>query len=281
AWGHGLWHGTLAPLALGATIASYRGKYDPTTLLTALAQLEVNNLSAAATHYRMLRHAAIPDGWRHSIEKLSFTGEPIDSETAAWAQRTFGTTVAGMYGTTEVGVILVSYPGASDFEIKPDSLGKAVPGLEVDVHDASGNTCVPGQRGEIVVRRKDSWFATKDIGYLDTDGYFYHGGRADDAIISAGWTMSAVEIEDVLLKHPDVREVAVIGSPDRERGLVPKAFVVSPREGSPIFAEELKQLAKTRLSQHEYPRKIEFVTALPKLPAGKINRKALREIEQE
>ena len=92
-----------------------------------------------------------------------------------------------------------------------------------------------------MVWRRDGWFPTKDRGWTDADGYFFHGGRADDVIISAGWTMSAVEIEDVLLKHPDVREAAVIGVPDPLRGLVVKAFIVSPRPGDDAFARELQE----------------------------------------
>lgn len=279
AWGHGLWHGTLAPLGLGATITSYRGRFHPERLLAGIDKFQINNLSAAATHYRMMRGAVKNKQIRHHIKKLTFTGEPIDSETEHWAERTFGTAVRSMYGTTEVGVILVSYPTAEDFACKPGSLGKAVPGLEVAVVDAEGKPTAPNQRGEIVVRRKDSWFPTKDLGYVDEAGYFYHAGRADDVIISAGWTMSAVEIEDVLLKHQDIREVAVVASPDSERGHIPKAFVVAEREASEAFENEIVALAKSQLSQHEYPRAIAFVDALPKLPAGKINRKQLRDEE--
>jgi acetyl-CoA synthetase len=114
---------------------------------------------------------------------------------------------------------------------------------------------------------------------VDGDGYFYHAGRADDVIISAGWTMSAVEIEDVLLRHPDVSEAAVIGVADSLRGQVVKAFVVSSRAGDDAFARELQEFTRTRLSQHEYPRRVAFVAALPKTPAGKVNRKALRASE--
>jgi len=95
-------------------------------------------------------------------------------------------------------------------------------------------------------------------------------------IISAGWTMSAVEIEDVLLKHPDIAEAAVIGVPDELRGKIPKAFIVSRRTGA-AFEDEIKAYMKERLSKHEYPRAIAFVGELPKTPAGKVNRKALRD----
>jgi acetyl-CoA synthetase len=149
----------------------------------------------------------------------------------------------------------------------------------VEVQDAEGRPCPPDQIGEIKVWRRDAWFPTKDRGHVDGDGYFYHAGRADDVIISAGWTMSAIEIEDVLLRHPDVREAAVIGVPDALRGQVVKAFIVSARGGDDAFARELQDFTRTRLSQHEYPRRVAFVAALPKTPAGKVNRKALRESE--
>lgn len=184
-----------------------------------------------------------------------------------------------MYGTTEIGVVLVSYPGATDFTVKRGSLGKAVPGTEVEVQDAQGHPCPPGVTGQLMVRRRDQWIPTKDLGRIDADGYFHHGGRADDVIISAGWTMSAVEIENVVLMHPDVLEAAAIGVPDALRGQVVKAFVVSQREASEAFTQEIQALVRTKLSQHEYPRHIAFVAELPKTPAGKVHRKVLRERE--
>jgi acetyl-CoA synthetase len=133
--------------------------------------------------------------------------------------------------------------------------------------------------GELKVWRKGQWIPTKDLGRTDAEGSFFHGGRADDVIISAGWTMSAVEIEDAMLKHPDVTEAAAIGIPDALRGQSVKAFIVTQRNGDTAFIEELQTLVRTRLSQHEYPRQIEFVTELPKTPAGKVHRKKLRERE--
>ena len=279
AWGHGLWHGTLAPLALGVAIGAYAGKFDPVRLLRALQDYGTTNLSAAATHYRMIKASGRAPDFRHSIRKLSFTGEPVDSATQEFTEAHFGVPLCSMYGTTEVGVCLVSYPGAPDFNVKPGSLGKPIPGLRVQVQTADGRECTPGQVGELKLWRRGAWFPTKDLGRIDEDGYFYHAGRADDVIISAGWTMSAVEIEDNLLKHPDVREAAVIGVADEGRGQVVKAFIVSPRAGDDAFARELQDFVRTRLSQHEYPRRIAFVTELPKTQAGKVNRKILRDAE--
>jgi acetyl-CoA synthetase len=280
AWGHGLWHGTLAPLALGISIGAYAGRFDPLRLLQALQDQGVTNLSAASTHYRMLRGTGRAGEFRFAIRKLSYTGEPIDSATLDFAAATFGVPVCSIYGTTEVGVILVNYPGAEDFVVKPGALGKPVPGVRVEVQAPDGRRCAPGETGEIKVWRRGAWFPTKDLGRVDADGYFHHAGRADDVIISAGWTMSAVEIEDALLKHPDVTEAAAIGVPDPVRGQVVKAFIVSTRAASDTFAHELQTLVRTRLSQHEYPRHLAFVADLPKTPAGKVNRKLLRERER-
>jgi acetyl-CoA synthetase len=126
------------------------------------------------------------------------------------------------------------------------------------------------------VYKNGDWFRTKDRGWTDEEGYFYHGGRADDVIISAGWTMGVKEIEDTLLKHEAVAEVAVIGVPDALRGQIVKAYVVCRREQTDQLVEELQDFTRSRLSLHEYPRQIEFVSALPKTPSGKVNRQVLR-----
>ena len=279
AWGHGLWHGTLAPLALGVETGTMAGKFEASRLLKALSDYRITNMSAAATHYRMMRLSGDADRYRYSIKKLSYTGEPIDPATLEFVEATFRVPVCSMYGTTEVGVVLVNYPGASDFPVKPGSLGKPPPGVRIEVHDPSGEPCAPGRIGELKLWRRNAWIATKDLGYVDEDGYFYHAGRADDVIISAGWTMSAVEIENVLLKHPRVREAAVIGVADAVRGQVVKAFVVAQGTGDDALATELQAFTRDQLSQHEFPRVVAFVDELPKTPAGKVNRKILRDRE--
>jgi acetyl-CoA synthetase len=279
AWGHGLWHGTLAPLALGVSIGTYAGKFDPVRLMRAFEDYRITNVSAAATHFRMMRLSGAAPHFRFSIEKLSYTGEPMDPATLEFVDSTFGSVPAcSMYGTTELGVILVNYPGADDFLVKSGSLGKPAPGLSVEVHNREGKPSTPGEIGEIKVWRRGVWVPTKDLGHTDEDGYIYHDGRTDDVIISAGWTMSAVEIENVLLKHALVHEAAVIAVSDALRGQVAKAFIVSDRHGDD-FVRELQDFARTQLSRHEFPRQIAFVDELPKTQAGKVNRKVLRDRE--
>jgi acetyl-CoA synthetase len=274
AWGHGLWHGTIAPLALGIAVGAYAGKFSPERIVEALEGFGITNLAAAPTVYRMLRESGVAAGRRLAPEKVSFTGEPMDPRTWEFVERTFGVTPCSMYGTTEVGVIIVNYPGFEGYEVRRGALGTAAPGWEVAVV-GDGGPLPAGEMGEIAVRRHGEWFRVKDRGYMDAEGYFFHAGRSDDVIISAGWTMSAVEIEQALLAHPDVREAAVIGVPDPLRGQIPKACIVAPGKTA-AFIPELQAFVKDRLSRHEYPRAIEILEELPKTPAGKIDRHRLR-----
>ena len=276
AWGHGLWHGTIAPLALGIHIGAYAGKFDPERIFTALHELEITNFAAAATVYRMLRNSDLAARYPVKFTKCSFTGEPLDADTFDWVERTFGTAPGSMYGTTEVGVIMLDFPGMRGHRIKRGALGKPAPGNAVAILNEQGQPLGPHVIGEIAVKRRGSWFRVKDFGRYDDEGYFYHAGRSDDVIISAGWTMSAVEIENVLLTHPDIGEAAVIGVPDPLRGQIVQAYLVARGARLPAVAE-IQNYMKARLAQHEYPRAVEFVAELPKTPAGKINRKALRD----
>jgi acetyl-CoA synthetase len=238
--------------------------------------LEITNLAAASTVYRMLLRSGRAGELAGSLVKASYTGEELDADAQVGFRSATGVPVCGMYGTTETGVTLANYPGFVDYEPRIGALGKPLPGCEVAILDADGSRCPPGRLGEIAVRRRGAWFRAKDLGTVDEDGYFYYGGRADDVIISSGWTISPLEVERCLLTHADVSEAAVIGAPDELRGLIVKAFLVAGRSGDE-FAAELQQLVRERLSPHEYPREIEFVSALPKTPNGKVDRRALRE----
>jgi len=180
-------------------------------------------------------------------------------------------------------------------------MGKAIPGHRVEVVDESGIPVPPGTPGEIAIQRPDpvmcieywnnpeatrgkyihDWWLTGDLARKDEDGYFWFVGRKDDLITSSGYRIGPAEIEDCLMKHPAVGMVAVVGSPDKVRTEVVKAFIL-PKAGitpGPELEEEIKKYVKVRLAAHEYPREIEFVTELPMTTTGKIIRKELKALE--
>src|SRR5580698_1270218 len=172
AWGHGLWHGTLAPLALGVTTGTFAGRFDAVRLMRALQDYKITNLSAAATHYRMMKNSDKAKDFAFSIRKLSYTGEPIDPATLEFIDQTFHVPACSMYGTTEIGVVLVNYPGATDYVVKPGSLGKPVPGLKLQVQKPDGTPAEPGVVGELMLWRRNKWETTKDLAKTDAEGYF-------------------------------------------------------------------------------------------------------------
>ena len=219
AWGHGLWHGTLGPLALGAEITAWSGRFDPERLLEALGRHRITNLSAAATHYRMMKNCGAAGAHRYEIEKLSFTGEPIDSRHRRVRR-------ADVRGDPRAACTGRPRSGSSSAAIRARPTSRC--GRAASASRCRGSRWRSGTRAGRCPRpalRARSWFAGAkggsrpgDLGRVDEDGWFYHAGRADDVILSAGWTMSAVEIEDALLRHPDVGEAAAIGAPDALRG---------------------------------------------------------------
>jgi len=277
AWGHGLWIGTFAPLALGVSVGAYSGKFEITKLLEALEEFKINSFSAAPTVYRMIKNSGILDHYNIKLEKMHYTGEPIDIETLNWFKEKFGRYPISGYGSTEVGPIIYNYAGFDGWVVKPGSLGKPMPGSEIAVIDEEGNEVPVGNVGEIAIKRRGEWFRVKDAAIVDEDGYYWHKGRVDDIIISSGWTISPIEIENVLIKHSAVKEAAVVGIPDKERGQIVKAFIVTKEKPRSGLKEELQDFIKDRLSKHEYPREIEFVENLPKTEGGKIKKKELKE----
>lgn len=274
AWGHGLWHGTIAPWSLGVAIGAYSGRYSTDRLVTALDELLISNLAAASTVYRMIL-ASGRGGELSHLRKASYTGEELLATDGDRFAQVTGVPVCGMYGTTETGVLIVNFPGFDDHTPRAGALGKPMPGCELAVLDDDGHPIPVGNTGEISVRRRGGWFRSKDLGSLDEDGYYHYAGRADDVIISAGWTISPLEVERSLLSHPDVMEAAVVGAPDETRGKIVKAYLVSARH-DPGFVGEVQDFVRATLSRHEYPRQIELVDALPKTVNGKVDRKALR-----
>jgi acetyl-CoA synthetase len=274
AWGNGLWYGTFCPLILGVGVGAISGRFNEEVLLQALEEFEINNFHAAPTVFRRLIQSRLMDKFNLRIEKLSFAGEPMDIDTFNYLKKKFGVSPCSLYGTTEVGCIIVNYGGFPDWEVRPGSMGKPLLGLDIRIVNEKDETVPPGQIGEIVMNRRGKLFRVKDSAIMDEDGYYWHKGRSDDIIITSGWTVSPTEIEEVLLRHENIEEAAVIGVPDKDRGNIIKAFIKA-RHRHPGLEQEIKDYVKERLSKHEYPRAIEFVDDFPKTPKGNIKKQEL------
>jgi acetyl-CoA synthetase len=189
-------------------------------------------------------------------------------------------------------------------EVREGSMGRPMPGWDVQILDEDERPVVQGERGEICLRARSNphyplgywnneeasvetfggdWFHTKDAARQDEDGYVWYEGRADDVIISAGYRIGPFEVESACIEHPAVQEAAAVASPDEKRGNVVKAFIVlaAGHEPSDELAEEIKRFVRDRHSAYAYPRRIEFVSDLPKTLTGKIRRIELRQAEAQ
>jgi 2-aminobenzoate-CoA ligase len=221
-------------------------------------------------------------------------GEPLPAAVAtAWTERT-GIRIIDGIGSTEMLHIFIGSPAE---EARPGSVGRPVPGYEAVVLDEAGSPVAPGVVGRLAVRGPtgcryldderqsvyvvDGWNFTGDAFRVDEDGYFWFAARSDDLIISAGYNISPHEVEGALLQHDAVAECAVVASPDEERGHVVKAFVVVADGvgGGDQLVGELQQHVKERIAPYKYPRRIEFVDALPRTATGKVQRAVLRKRE--
>ncbi len=165
-----------------------------------------------------------------------------------------------------------------------------MPGYEARIVGEDMQTLPPGAVGKLAVRGptgcrylddprqasyvRDGWNLTGDAFSMDADGYFWFQARTDDMIISSGYNISGFEVEAALLEHPLVAECAVVAAPDPERGHVVKAYVVA---AEPVDARVLQDHVKALIAPYKYPRRIEFVAALPRTPTGKVQRNVLRE----
>jgi acetyl-CoA synthetase len=280
AWGMGIWYGSIGPLIYGNALGGYSGKFEPELVLEALQELEVTNMFAIPLIYRRMMDTGKMDNYKLKLRRMTYTGSKLDMDVIEFFQEKYGITIQSCYGSTEVGVILADYD-FPDWTAKPGSLGKPLPTGKVAILDDDDKELPQGEVGAVAVWYPKGWVRVGDAAYVDEDGYYWYRSRIDDIIISAGYTIGPIEIEDVLEKHPRVEESIVVGSPDKDRGEIVKAFIIPKGEPSEELKKDIKEFIKTRLSKHEYPRDIEFVSEIPKTPDGKKRRKILRQQEYE
>jgi 2-aminobenzoate-CoA ligase len=265
---------------------------SPRHLLDGIARHRATVCFTAPTAYRaMLKD--LTRAQTASLRKCVSAGETLPLSTfEAWKDAT-GLKIIDGIGSTEMLHIFISAP---EEEIRPGATGKPLPGYEGKIIRGDGSDAAPGEVGRLAVRgitgckylnneseqRKyvqNGWNLTGDSFRMDEDGYFWFQARTDDLIVSSGYNISGVEIENVLLEHPAVQECAVIGIANSDRGQIVKAFIVARPEHAACDAlkKELQDFVKAQIAPYKYPRAIEFVPSLPRTNTGKLQRYQLRE----
>ncbi len=298
AWIGGLIDVLFPSLHYGIPVLAYRSrKFSPEEAFYLIAKHNVRNTFMPPTALKMMRHVDNPgERYDFDLRTIGSGGETLGEELLEWGKEIMGVEINEFYGQTEVNLVVSNC--AEIMDIRPGSMGRAVPGHNVEVVDDDGNVVAPGETGEVAIKRPDpvmfleywqnevateekfvgDWCMTGDMAKKDDSGYFWFVGRKDDIITSAGYRIGPGEIEDCLMKHPVVGMAAVVGKPDEVRTEIVKAFIVlRPGVGpSEELSEEIKNFVKERLAAYEYPREVEFIESLPMTATGKIMRKELK-----
>ena len=299
-WAKAAWGMVFPPWLMGATNILYDGdsKFDAETHLRLIGKLGVTTFCAPPTVYRLFAQMDLSKYDLSSIRHSFSAGEPLNPEVIRMWHRATGTEVHDGYGQTETVNVVANFPG---LPIRPGSMGKPVPGIDVRVTDDDGAEVPDGEVGHIAVRVtepyppglfrgyygdaeanakcfRNGWYFTGDTATRDADGYIWFVGRSDDLISSAGYRISPFEVESALQEHPAVAESAVVGRPDALRGELVRAYVIlAPGyEPSDELKKEIQNFVKNQTAPYKYPREIEFREALPKTISGKIRRNELR-----
>lgn len=301
-WAKAAWSSFFGPWNCGsAQFIHHTDRFDPTKTLELLSKYPVTTMCGAPTIYRML---VLQDLSKYKFPTLRHcvgAGEPLNPEIIDVWKKATGCTIRDGYGQTETVLLCGSFPC---IEPRFGSMGKPSPSMDLQVIDENGNILPPDTEGDIAIRVKPNrpvglfkeywkepertasvyrgdWYLTGDRAYVDKDGYFWFVGRADDVILTSGYRIGPFEVESALIEHPAVAESAVVSSPDETRGEVVKAFVIlAPGyTASDELAKEIQDHVKKVTAPYKYPRKIDFVTALPKTVSGKIRRIELRQAE--
>jgi acetyl-CoA synthetase len=290
----------IGPWRLGAVqlVLQRKGGFDPHQTLDFLSRHEASNVFATPTAIRsMMGIADAGTRYPQQFRIVCSAGEPLNPEAIRWFREQYGLTVLDYYGLSE------SYPLCGNFpfmEVREGSMGKPMPGWDVQILDEDEKPVAQGERGEICLRARSNphyplgywnnpeageetfggeWFHTRDAASMDEEGYVWYEGRADDVIISAGYRIGPFEVESACLEHPAVAEAAAVAWPDERRGNIVKAFVVlaDGHEPSDELGRAIGAFVREHHSAYAYPRLVEFVEDLPKTLTGKIRRIELRE----
>lgn len=313
AWTGGLMDALLPALYFGMPIVGYRGRFTPDTAFRLMEKYGVTNTFLFPTALKMMMKAYPEPREKFSLKlrAIMSAGEAVGDTVFNWCKSALGVTPNEMFGQTEMNYIVGN--SAQKWPAKPGSMGRPYPGHRVAVIDDEGNPVKPGETGEVALHRTDihghpdpiffieywknpeatrnkysgDWCRTGDLASMDEDGYLWYQGRADDMFKAAGYRIGPSEIENCLVKHPAVANVAVVPKPDVERGNVVKAYVVLTqgtargRDAEEKLIAELQAHVRGKLAPYEYPKEIEFIDELPMTTTGKVQRRILRLMEQD
>jgi acyl-CoA synthetase (AMP-forming)/AMP-acid ligase II len=293
----------LPNIGKGATNVILAAKsFDPELVFRTIERYRVTNMFMAPTMIKMLiDHPAVDDYDLSSLRSLNYGGAPMLVEDLKKAIDQFGSCLVQLFGQGESPMTISYLPhwahkaNGSPKEIKRlASAGFARTDVEIKIFDKEENELEPGQIGEIVTRSdlvmkgywnnpeatadtiKNGWLHTGDVGYLDDSGYLFIMDRSKDMIISGGENIYPREIEEVLIRHPAVREVSVIGVPDVKWGEAIKA-VVSLNPGKTATEKDLIDFCAENIAGYKKPKSVDFVDDLPKSNYGKILKRELRD----
>jgi len=291
---YGLGNGLTFPLSVGATTVLAAERPTPQSVFKHLKEQRPTVFYGVPTLYAaLLASPELPKKEELALRVCTSAGEALPADIGERWTRHFGVEVLDGIGSTELlHIFLSNRPG----EVRYGTTGKPVPGYRIRLVGEDGMEVGPGEIGELQIngptaaacywnnREKTlatfvgAWTRAGDKYSVDEDGYYTYAGRSDDMLKVSGIYVSPFEVEAALATHPAVLEAAVVGEPDEEHLIKPKAYVVTKPgvRGTPALAEELKTHVKTRLAPYKYPRWVEFLPELPKTATGKIQRFKLR-----
>lgn len=304
-WVTGSVYGLFAPWLNRATIVIQGGRFKAEHWYKLIAEFGVTIWYSAPTAFRMLLSQGdiLKDYDLSSLRHILSVGEPLNPEVIYWAWEALGVRIHDTWWMTETGAhLVVNLPGEN---IKPGSMGRPFPGVEVGILDEDGKVVPRGTTGQLAVKtpwpglmkeiwgnkdkfdayfKHEGWYLSGDLAYQDEDDYVFFQSRDDDMINSAGERIGPFEVESKLIEHEAIQEAGVIGKPHAVRGEIVKAFIVL-REGfeqSPELLEEIRVFVRNNLAAHLAPKEIEVMEELPKTTiSGKILRRELKQMEIE
>jgi long-chain acyl-CoA synthetase len=289
----------LRPLFTGATTVLHRD-FDVGHILDDIARYKVTVIGLVPTAmHMMLRHPRSAETDFSSLRRFIYGASPIAIDLLKEGVRRLDCEFLQSYGMTETSgtcAMLAPEDHADPQAPRMRAAGRAIPGAEIKIADINGNTLPSHQVGEILVRGSgimagywrrpdatqatllaDGWLRSGDAGYMDEDGYVYVHDRIKDMIISGAENIYPAEVESAIYGHDAVAEAAVIGVPDETWGEAVKAVIVL-KLGAYLDPEELIAWTKTRIASYKAPKSVDFVSELPKNGAGKVLRRAIRDM---